>query len=224
MRRALLPVVFGAALLALPGCGSSGADPGRAAAERYVNRQLAEEVRGAPPIAAAATATMQPDRFTLCTARSRRSFDCHATLSDHRTHLTLGTESWHVILAARRPAIALAQRTSPPAVAGATPGPGARPAAARARRPTQAPLVHLVVIPSIPTFVCIEDDRGRQLFAGMATTTVRATGRRLKLNLGLRSASVTVDGRPLAVPSSPYGVALTPTGSRFLPRGQRPCA
>jgi hypothetical protein len=76
-----------------------------------------------------------------------------------------------------------------------------------------------------PTFLCVEDGSGRQLFGGTLSGRRVFKGREIKLNVGLASTHVTVNGRPVPLQGSPAGLAITRRGgARPLPLGQRPCA
>ena len=76
-----------------------------------------------------------------------------------------------------------------------------------------------------PTFLCVEDGNGRQLFGGTLDGRQTFRARRVKLNIGLASTQVTVNGKPVPLAGSPAGLDITRAGgARPLPLGQRPCA
>ncbi|MDX6687280.1 MAG: hypothetical protein QOF86_3408 [Baekduia sp.] len=75
-----------------------------------------------------------------------------------------------------------------------------------------------------PTFLCVDDGQGRQLFGGTLTGRKTFTGRRVRLNVGLASTRVTVNGNAVTLNGSPAGLDITRTGgARELPPGNRPC-
>jgi cytoskeleton protein RodZ len=101
-----------------------------------------------------------------------------------------------------------------------------RAAAAPAEKPRPR-RVTLRVAPLDPTYVCIDDARGKIVFEGIVEKARTFRRRRLRINLGKRSAKLRVNGRrvPIEPGSEPVGFAFTPAGGRKdLPPGQRPCA
>jgi hypothetical protein len=87
-----------------------------------------------------------------------------------------------------------------------------------------APVTVRVDASNRPTYLCAEDGTGKQLYAGTLSgrQTFRAT--RVKLNVGLGSTVVTLNGRPVQLDGSPAGVDISASGAKSLPLGQRPCA
>ena len=63
-------------------------------------------------------------------------------------------------------------------------------------------------------------------FQGIIDAPQTYRGKRLRVNLGNTSVDVTRNGRPFAIEPTgePVGFAFTPTSSRPLPLGERPCA
>jgi cytoskeleton protein RodZ len=96
--------------------------------------------------------------------------------------------------------------------------------------PTESPRprrVALRVAPQDPTYVCIDDARGNIVFEGIIEDARTFRRRRLRINLGKRSARLRVNGErvPIEPGSEPIGFAFTPSGRpKELPAGQRPCA
>lgn len=91
-------------------------------------------------------------------------------------------------------------------------------------RPTR---VALRVAPQDPTYVCIDDARGEIVFEGILEEPRTFRRRRLRINLGKRSARLRANGKrvPIEPGSEPVGFAFTPRGGpKDLPVGQRPCA
>ena len=75
-----------------------------------------------------------------------------------------------------------------------------------------------------PTFLCVDGD-GRRLFNGTLSGSRTFRAREVRMNVGLGPTTrVTANGRAVPLTSSPTGIALTPKGQTFLPRGTRPCA
>jgi hypothetical protein len=75
-----------------------------------------------------------------------------------------------------------------------------------------------------PTFLCVEDGEGHQLFGGTLSGRQTFRARRVRLNVGLSSTVVTVDGNPVRLSGSPAGLDITRRGgAQDLPPGQRPC-
>jgi hypothetical protein len=75
-----------------------------------------------------------------------------------------------------------------------------------------------------PSFVCADDGAGHQLFSGILSDARVFRGRHIRLNIGLASTRVKVNGKVVALDGSPAGLDITPRGARPLPLGQRPCA
>ncbi|MDX6657229.1 MAG: hypothetical protein QOH62_2022, partial [Solirubrobacteraceae bacterium] len=48
--------------------------------------------------------------------------------------------------------------------------------------------------------------------------------KRIRINVGLSTVRVTVNGKPFALSGSPTGYLITPTKRAYLPQGRRPCA
>jgi hypothetical protein len=75
-----------------------------------------------------------------------------------------------------------------------------------------------------PTFLCVDDGQGRQLFGGTLTGRKTFKGRRVRMNVGLASTRVTVNGNAVTLNGSPAGLDITRAGgARELPLGNRPC-
>ncbi|HMJ33735.1 MAG TPA: hypothetical protein VK501_07440 [Baekduia sp.] len=76
-----------------------------------------------------------------------------------------------------------------------------------------------------PTFLCVDDGAGKQLFGGTLTGKQTFKGKRVRLNIGLASTLVSVNGTPVRLDGSPAGLDVTRTGgARALPGGKRPCS
>jgi cytoskeleton protein RodZ len=103
--------------------------------------------------------------------------------------------------------------------------PKRQPAAATPAKPAPA-RVTLRVAPVDATYVCVDDGRGKVVFEGIIEDPRTFHGKRLRINLGKRSAKVRVNGKrvPITPGAEPVGFAFTPRGEKELPSGQRPCA
>src|SRR5688572_10777681 len=116
------------------------------------------------------------------------------------------------------------ERTADPAPADTQ----AAPAPSRPAEPAPAERVELRVIPSFPTYVCVDRGPEEVVFEGTIDSpeTYRAPDT-LRINLGKRSARLRVNGKAVAFEDSPepIGFEFTRNGSREeLPSGERPCA
>jgi cytoskeleton protein RodZ len=88
--------------------------------------------------------------------------------------------------------------------------------------------VTLKIVPANEVYVCIDSGAGTEItFNGIldAPRTFRG-GQRLRVNLGKTDLQLTVNGKTVPIEPSPepVGFAFTPTSTRSLPLGQRPCA
>ncbi|HEU4976411.1 MAG TPA: hypothetical protein VFT50_15060 [Baekduia sp.] len=107
-----------------------------------------------------------------------------------------------------------------------------RKARQRAKRRQQAAAaerhrdVEVVVDASArPTFLCVDDGHGRQLYGGTLSGRETFRAPEVRLNVGLSSTVVTVDGHQVPLPGSPAGLEISRSGGvQSLPLGQRPCA
>ena len=96
---------------------------------------------------------------------------------------------------------------------------------------TSAPVAGLVAAVTVrvdaaaqPVFLCVEDERGKTLFAGMLAGSRTFKGGRLRMNIGLSSTLVTVDGKTVPLAGSPTGLELTKAnGAQPLAPQLRPC-
>jgi hypothetical protein len=100
-----------------------------------------------------------------------------------------------------------------------------REAAARRRAAAARTTVTVRVDASTrPTFLCVDDGSGRILFSGVLSGKKVFKERRVRMNVGLASTRVTVNGNPVTLSGSPAGLDITrSSGARQLPLGQRPC-
>lgn len=111
--------------------------------------------------------------------------------------------------------------------------PEREPERQRARRaaPAEEPTprgVRVRVVPVEPTYACVDNGAPTEVvYEGTLEAPQTFNHRRLiRLNLGKRSAQITLNGEPVAVTESPdaLGLALRPGGTREIPLGERPCS
>jgi hypothetical protein len=113
-------------------------------------------------------------------------------------------------------------------------GQAARTETARERTTTQrkkkkppAPTrVALRVVPSTPTWVCVDRGVGTPvIFENTIDSAQTFRGRRLRINLGKRDVQLVMNGRRVEVTPGPdaAGFAFTPRRTRELESGERPC-
>jgi hypothetical protein len=75
-----------------------------------------------------------------------------------------------------------------------------------------------------PSFLCVEDGTGQSLFSGTLEGKQVFKAKRVRMNIGLKSTAVTVNGNPVPLDGSPAGLDITRAGgAKSLPLGQRPC-
>ena len=92
--------------------------------------------------------------------------------------------------------------------------------------PPKPKRVVLRIAPVTETYVCIDTGPGTDIrFEGIIDAPQTYRGRRLRVNLGNTSVDITKNGRRFAIEPSgdPVGFAFTPTTTRPLPLGERPC-
>ncbi len=100
----------------------------------------------------------------------------------------------------------------------------------RKKRPAPSPAsgVRVRVVPTVPTYVCLDTGEGTDVvFEGTleGPRTFRHA-KRLRVNLGKRALGLRVNGKPVEIPASPepVGYDMTPAGTREIAQGSRPCA
>jgi hypothetical protein len=75
-----------------------------------------------------------------------------------------------------------------------------------------------------PTFLCVDDGSGKVLFSGTLSGKDVYKAKRVRMNIGLKSTRVTVNGNPIRLDGSPAGLDITRKGgAKALPSGNRPC-
>ena len=86
--------------------------------------------------------------------------------------------------------------------------------------------VALRVVPSTPTWVCVDRGVGTSvIFENTIDSAQTFHGKRLRINLGKRDIELRKNGKPVHVTPGPdaAGFAFTPTRTRELDSGERPC-
>ena len=98
----------------------------------------------------------------------------------------------------------------------------------RPRQRAAARNVSVRIAPTDSTYLCVENGSGAVVYEGTLAAARTFRGRRLRINLGRRSASVRVNGRRVAIEpgAEPVGLDLRPRRqARQLSAAQRPnCA
>jgi cytoskeleton protein RodZ len=95
------------------------------------------------------------------------------------------------------------------------------------QKPAPPKRVRLRVVPALPTYICVDRGLGTPI---VFTDTIDAPqtfrGKRLRVNLGRRDIQLRINGKRVQVTPgpNPVGFAFTPTHTRELPSGERPCA
>jgi hypothetical protein len=75
-----------------------------------------------------------------------------------------------------------------------------------------------------PTFLCVDNGKGTTMFSGTLTGKKVFRAKRVRMNIGLASTRITVNGNPVRLDGSPSGLDITRKGgARSLALGQRPC-
>ena len=127
--------------------------------------------------------------------------------------------------------------TPPPAATATTPLPAAAaPAPAKPKKkppPKKKPkpkpaaprqlVVRLVPGPQA-SYLCVDHGPGTPTIETTLASPQTFRGKRVRLNVGLNSVSVTINGKPFALASSPSGYDISLKRRAYLPQGQRPCA
>ena len=94
-------------------------------------------------------------------------------------------------------------------------------------KPAAPRRVSLRVVPSTPTWVCVDRGVGTDvMFENTIDSPHRFRGRRLRVNLGKRDVRLVKNGKRVDVTpgAEAVGFFFTPRRTRELPLGERPCA
>jgi len=119
--------------------------------------------------------------------------------------------------------------TTPPTTTAATP-PVTKPKATKKKKAKkQKPAApKQVVVRLVPTdqasYLCVDHGPGTPTTETTLATPLTFKGKRVRINVGLSSVRVTVNGKPFALAFSPSGYDIRVKKRTFLPQGQRPCA
>jgi hypothetical protein len=97
----------------------------------------------------------------------------------------------------------------------------------RERRRAAPSTLRVRVVPTAPTYVCVDDGKGNVRFEGIVdgARTFRSRGR-LRINLGRAATGLTVNGRRVTIPAGPAGAGFSISHSgRATPLApaERPC-
>ena len=103
-----------------------------------------------------------------------------------------------------------------------------REAAAERKKQKAATAAKLVTVrvdaSGRPTFLCVDDGAGKTLFSGTLDGKKVFKGKRVRMNIGLKSTAITVNGNPVPLDGSPAGLDITRAGgAKSLASGKRPC-
>lgn len=99
-----------------------------------------------------------------------------------------------------------------------------REAAAKRKAATSQLVTVRVDASAVPTFLCVDDGSGKVLFSGTLDGKKVFKEKRVRMNIGLKSTQVTVNGNPIRLDGSPAGLDITRKGgAKALALGNRPC-
>lgn len=131
--------------------------------------------------------------------------------------------------------VATTQTTAPPSTATAPATTPAKPAKKKAKKRKKAKKAKKkpaapkqVVVKLVPgpqaSYLCVDHGPGTPTTETTLSAPLTFKGKRVRLNVGLSSVSVTVNGKPFKLAFSPSGYDIGLKKRAFLPQGQRPCA
>jgi cytoskeleton protein RodZ len=95
------------------------------------------------------------------------------------------------------------------------------------REPAPPKRVVLRIAPANEVYVCVDSGAGTEIrFNGIISEPQTFRGRRLRVNLGKTDVQVTKNGKPVEIEPGPeaVGFVFTPSSTRPIPLGERPCA
>jgi hypothetical protein len=102
-----------------------------------------------------------------------------------------------------------------------------RPAAKKKAKPKPAPpkqvVIHMAPGPQA-SYLCVDHGPGTPTVETTLASPQTFKGKRVRINVGLSSVRVTVNGKPFALAGSPSGYDIGVNHRAYLPQGQRPCA
>ena len=119
--------------------------------------------------------------------------------------------------------------TPPTTTTTATTPPVTKPKATKKKAKKKKPAApKQVVVRLVPTdqasYLCVDHGPGTPTTETTLATPLTFKGKRVRINVGLSSVRVTVNGKPFALAFSPSGYDIGVKKRTFLPQGQRPCA
>jgi hypothetical protein len=95
------------------------------------------------------------------------------------------------------------------------------------QQPATPKRVVLRIAPANEVYVCVDTGPGTEIrFNGIISEPQTFRGRRLRVNLGKTDVQVTKNGKPVAIEPGPeaVGFVFTPSSTKPIPLGERPCA
>jgi hypothetical protein len=219
--RALLGILGVVAVLAAATVGASALQGGGDGDDVASNLPASTTATGTVTTLASETPTTPSDTTatettaTETTATETTATDTTATDTAPADTTTTGTDTTSAdeeAAAERRKAAAAKRKRQ-------------RQAAARRKAAAASKLVTVRVDASgRPTFLCVDDGSGKVLFSGTLDGKKVFKSKRVRMNVGLKSTFITVNGNPITLTSSPAGLDITrKSGARELPLGDRPC-
>jgi hypothetical protein len=221
--RALLGIVGVAAVLVAAAVGASalqgGGDgddvasnlPAGTTTDAATTTPAAQATTTAPTTTAGASGATTPADTTATTPTETDPTAAGTTTTDTTTTGATTTSEDEEQAAQRRRKAAAAERK--------------REAAAKRKKAASSKLVTVRVdATGRPTFLCVDDGSGKVLFSGTLDGKKVFKSKRVRMNVGLKSTFITVNGNPVALSESPTGLDITRKGgARELPLGNRPC-
>ncbi len=126
-----------------------------------------------------------------------------------------------------------ATATTPPATAtettpATTPATPAKKKTAKKKKKAKPAAPKRVVVKLVPgpqaSYLCVDHGPGTPTTETTLSAPLTFKGKRVRLNVGLSSVNVTVNGKPFKLAFSPSGYDIGLKKRTFLPQGQRPCA
>jgi hypothetical protein len=121
--------------------------------------------------------------------------------------------------------------TPPPTSTATTPATPAKPkkkAKKKAKAKPKPAAPKQVVVRLVPgdqaSYLCVDHGPGTPETETTLSAPLTFKGKRVRINVGLSSVHVTVNGKPFALAFSPSGYDIGVKKRTFLPQGQRPCA
>lgn len=98
-------------------------------------------------------------------------------------------------------------------------------AATKKKKPAAPKQVVVRLVPGDQaSYLCVDHGPGSPTTETTLSSPLTFRGKRVRINVGLSSVHVTVNGKPFALAFSPSGYDIGVTKRTFLPQGQRPCA